>query len=293
MEIRRISRNLDRGEAMFLLDNIVVVITGAAGGLGRAVAWELHRRGCRLSLVDINADGLERLRMELEVDGGPDGEVQIGSRHLTHCIDIADEAAVKQMAAEVLAGHGRVDWLINNAAISISQPFVQLQLEDLRRLFAVNYWGTVHCTKCLLPHLKGNDSRLVNVVSGFALMGFPGKSSYGSSKGAITSFSYALRTELAGSGVRVCLVIPPPMNTGIVRGGQHIDAEKQAREVRFLERNGMPLGIAARRIVRGIRRGHFRIIIDMRTYFMDAACRLFPTWVHGLIGRRRDRIDFF
>jgi short-subunit dehydrogenase len=211
-----------------------------------------------------------------------------------HSIDIAEEPAVERLAAEVLAAHGRVDWLINNAAVSISQPFAQLQLADLRRLFEVNYWGTVYCTKYLLPHLlAGEESRLVNIASGFALMGFPGKTSYGSSKGAITSFSYALRTELAGTGVRVCLVIPPPMSTGIVEKGLHIDETKRAAEMRFLKKYGMPADRVAARILRKAKKGRFRIIIDAHTYFIDAMTRLFPTWVHGMIGRRRGDIDFY
>ena len=87
---------------------------------------------------------------------------------------------------------------------------------------------------------------------GGPLPGFPGKSAYGSSKGAIMSFSYALRTELAGTAVKVCLVIPPPMRTDIVRNGLHIDETKRAAEMRFLERNGMPPEKAAGRILRKV-----------------------------------------
>ncbi len=166
-------------------------------------------------------------------------------------------------------------------------------MADFRRLFEVNFWGVVYCSRYFLPHLKREEgSRLVNVISGFALMGFPGKTGYCSSKSAVMGFTNVLKTELAGGKVKVCLVIPPPMNTGIVRSGKHINEVKRSKEMAFLERRGMPLDEVAGRIVRQIKRGRYRIVVGAGTWVGDVVCRLFPTLVHYFIGKRKKKIDF-
>jgi short-subunit dehydrogenase len=103
-----------------------------------------------------------------------------------HYADVSSERAVIFARLDICREHTDIHMLINNAAISDSQPFEQVDLKDYERLFDINFWGTVYCGKHFLPDLKDNsESRFVNVISDFALMGFPGKSTYGSSKSAV------------------------------------------------------------------------------------------------------------
>ncbi|MDP9230960.1 MAG: SDR family NAD(P)-dependent oxidoreductase [Bacteroidota bacterium] len=266
------------------LTNKVVVVTGSANGLGKALATELFKQGCNLALLDININGLEKLKAVL----------QRGHQKITtHKVDISQEQQIISARAEILEQHQRIDILINNAGVSISQTFDQLELADYKWLFDINFWGTVYCTKHFLPDLKQQtDSRLVNIISDFALMGFPGKTTYGSSKSAVMGFTNSLRTELAETTVKVSLVIPPPLNTGLVINSKHIDDIKRKNEARFLEKNSMSLDKAARKIISKVKAGKFRIVIGSMMFWIDFASRLFPTALHRLIGNNKKRFDF-
>ena len=266
------------------MSNKVAVITGAARGLGRALALEFYSRGFHLALLDIDGEGLEALRQTLSG----------GDRHVTiHHADISKEEDVVSARLDILQQHQRIDLLINNAGVSISQPFEDMTQADFRWLFEINFWGMIHCTRHFLPDLrKAGGSHLVNIVSGFALMGFPGKTAYASSKSAITGFTHSLKTELAGSKVRISLVIPPPLQTGIVQAGKHISGEKRAAEAAFLAKNGMPLPKAASVIAGQVLKGNYRIVVGGKTRLTDLAARLFPTALHRLIGKYKKRFRF-
>jgi short-subunit dehydrogenase len=268
------------------VDNLIgktVVITGAANGLGKALALCLLKQGCNLGLIDIDNVNLNTLYKSIA------GNQQKISLHL---VDISVEANVQKVCAEVLTIHTTVDILINNAAISISQSFEQVDIKDYHRLMDVNFWGTVYCTRYFLPYLKHTKGALVNIVSDFALMGFPGKSTYSSSKAAIMAFTYCLKTELAETGVNISLVIPPPMNTRIVLNGKHSSAEKKQNEMLFLQKHGMQVDKAASRIVVKIKQGKFRIVVGRMMWGIDIMSRLFPTLTHKFIASQKDTFDF-
>jgi short-subunit dehydrogenase len=266
------------------LNNKVAIITGSANGLGKALAIELYKQGCHLALIDIDFIGLQKLKAGLQKEN------QTITIYKT---DISKEEEVIAVRQKIMDEHGHIDILINNAAISISQPFDMIDLTDYKRLMDVNFWGTVYCSKYFLDDLKQReDSRLVNIISDFALMGFPGKTTYASSKSAVMGFTNCLKTELKGTGIQVCLVIPPPIDTNIVSSGKHIDEVKRQNEINFLKRNGMPIDKAAQKIVSKIMNGKYRIVIGAMMFWIDVASRLFPTTVHSLIGKNKKRFDF-
>jgi len=264
---------------MYSFANKICIITGAANGLGKALATLLHRQGAHLVLIDTNIDGLTTLRTMLE-----NGRQSV----VIYAADVSDEAAVAAIARDIQVLHRHADVLINNAAISISLPFEQMQTADHNRLFDVNYWGTVHVTRHFLPLLKNSpDSRLVNIISAFALMGFPGKTAYASSKAAVMGFSAALRAELASTGVKISLVIPPPMPTHIVSSGIYANPEKLLAENAFIRRNGMAPEKAAVKIVKGIKAARYRICIGPMIWWTDLASRLFPSLLSRIVMRKR------
>lgn len=266
------------------LKHKTVVITGAANGLGKALAIEFYKQGCHLALIDVNFNGLESIKRELEVSQ------QLISIHRA---DISNEENIIATRLEILSNHKHIDILVNNAGISISQNFEQIDLRDYKQLFNINFWGTVHCTKHLLPDLKKqSNSRLVNIISDFAFMGFPGKTAYGSSKSAVLGFTNALKTELADTNVKICFVVPPPLDTELVKNSKHIDDKKRESEARFLEKRGSPIDKTAKKIVKQIRKAKYRIIIGRMMFGVDVMARFFPTLLHNLIGKNKKRFDF-
>ena len=139
------------------LANKVAIVTGSANGLGKALATELFRQGCHLALLDINSKELGKLKSEL---------LSNKQKITIHTVDISREQEIISARTEILQLHKRVDILINNAGVSISQPFEQLNLTDFKWLFDINFWGTVYCCKHFLQDLKQQtDSRLVNIIN--------------------------------------------------------------------------------------------------------------------------------
>lgn len=132
---------------------------------------------------------------------------------------------------------------------------------------------------------------IVNVLSDFALIGFPGKSAYAASKFALRGFSESLYGELAGTGVGLSVVYPGAVATNLIRAGRAQDAEKQAIEARFLD-DGMTPEYVARKILRAVRKRRFRIRIGRETYLFDWLVRLAPVGFYKMLARFRHRIPF-
>ena len=264
--------------------NKVAVVTGSANGLGKALATAFSRQGYHLTLIDINLAGLEKLQSDLQ---------NVNQKITIHQTDISNELEIISTRQQIIDQHQRIDILVNNAGISITQAFDQVDLADYKRLIDINFWGTIYCSKHFLNDLKQQkDSRLVNIISDFAVMGFPGKTTYSSSKSAVMGFTNSLKTELADTSVKVCLVIPPPLDTGLIINSKHINETKKKSEATFLRNNGMPLDKAAKRIVSKINKGKYRIVVGTMMFWIDLAARLFPTTIHILIGKNKKRFGF-
>ena len=145
-------------------------MTGAASGIGRALAQDLAGRGADLALVDVSAAALAETAQHCAASG---------RRVTTHVADVADAARMEALAAEVMAQHGRVELLVNNAGVSVSGKFEEQSLDDWRWIVGVNFWGVVHGCKFFLPHLrKAREAHIVNLSSMFGLIGLPTQSSY-------------------------------------------------------------------------------------------------------------------
>jgi NAD(P)-dependent dehydrogenase (short-subunit alcohol dehydrogenase family) len=184
----------------------VVVITGAAGGMGRALSLRFGRAGARLGLLDREEKGLVALVRELSAGG-------IDALGLT--LDVTEEAACEQAMAQVVQHYGRVDALINNAGITHRSAFAHTDTKVHRRVMEVNYFGSLYCTKAALGQLIRNRGLIVVVssIAGFAPL--LGRTGYAASKHALHGFFDSLRTELKGKGVAVTIVCPGYTATGI------------------------------------------------------------------------------
>ena len=205
----------------------VAVITGAASGIGAALALDLARRGMHLALVDLNAAGLEATAAQARATG-----VKVS----THLLDVADHAGVAALPAAVLAQHGRVTALVNNAGVALGGLFEHVEAADFDWLMAINFGATVRLTRAFLPVLgREAAAQLVNVSSIFGIIAPPGQSAYAASKFAVRGFSESLRHEfeMTGSPIGVTLVHPGGVRTAIsdnARLAKGLDSADVARE---------------------------------------------------------------
>jgi len=175
----------------------VVVITGASSGIGRALAKEYFSRGASLSLGARRIDQLEALKAELQ-----------GSNILCTETDVAQEADCIRLIDRTIDKFGCIDVLINNAGISMRALFKDMNLDVMRRLMDVNFYGTVYCTKYALPYLLESKGSIVGVISIAGHVGLPGRTAYSASKFAVRGFLDTLRIEHLKSGLHVLVVAP-------------------------------------------------------------------------------------
>lgn len=187
----------------------VAAITGAGSGIGAALAVELARRGMHLALADRNSAGLEATAEKAR---------KAGTKVSTHVFDVTDRAVVAAWPQAVLAEHGRVTVLVNNAGVAVGGTFQQVDAADFDTLMEINFAAPVRLTRAFLPVLAREPAaQIVNVSSVFGIIAPPGQTAYCASKFALRGFSESLRHELAmaGSPVGVTIVHPGGVRTAI------------------------------------------------------------------------------
>lgn len=264
-----------------LKDN-VVVITGAASGIGRELALLLTSMGAHVALSDVNEDGL---RETAELISNKEVKVKIDK------LNVADEEAYFNYADEVVEYFGHVDRVINNAGMCVADSFLDGSIEDFKMIMDINFWGTYYGNKAFLPYLlERPDATIVNVSSVNAFVPFPNQSSYNTSKYAICGLSETLRQEMRGTPVKVMTVFPGGVRTNIVKNGKFVKGPKehmsQQESVDYFENVAMTSAPrAAKLIVRGIRKSNKRLRIGPDAYIFDYFKRLFPRFAVSAIGR--------
>lgn len=242
------------------LDDKVIAITGAGSGIGRALAVDLARRGALLALSDINEAGLDET-VELAKQAGAK-EVKADR------LDVADRAAFEAYASGVADHFGRVNVAINNAGVSLSGDFTELDWDDIDWIIGINFWGVVHGSKFFLPHLiASGDGHLVNISSLFGLVSMPGQSMYNAAKYGVRGMSEAIREEmlLAKHPVGVTVVHPGGIKTAIVRSGRVSSGEDQAALARYFDEKlaRTTPEKAAEVIIRGILKRQARVLVGL------------------------------
>lgn len=259
------------------------LVTGAAGGIGAAIAHELAARGCALALVDRDADGLQQVSQSVRERGAPDVSL--------HVVDLSDGADRGELVDDVLDRHGRVDLLINNAGVALGGELHQVSLAHFDWLMEINYRAVMTMTKAFLPHLRANPgSHVVNTSSLFGLIAPAGQVPYATSKFAVRGFTEALRHELASSQVGVTVVHPGGIKTNIATNAQISqadvpEAELQKKREQFNTHLTMPPAQAARLIVDAVRRRKPRLVITRPAKVLDLIARLVPGQYGALLGK--------
>lgn len=195
----------------------VAVVTGAASGIGRALALQLAGRGASLALSDVDEVHLKetaamcRTAHRVTVD--------------TAVLDVADRAAVQDYAESIQSSFGRVNMVFNNAGVALGADVVDMSWEDFDWLMGINFGGVVNGTKAFLPYLiASGDGHLVNTSSVFGLVGIPSQSAYNAAKFGVRGFTEALRQEMKISRhpVTVTCVHPGGVKTNIVNNARGV-----------------------------------------------------------------------
>jgi short-subunit dehydrogenase len=263
------------------------VVTGAASGIGAALATQLAARGSNLVLVDRDkerldgvAEGVRRDHPQLAVD--------------TYVVDLSDDAATAEAAESLAAAHPGTTLLVNNAGVALGGRFDQVTLEEFDWVMAVNFRSVVRLTHAFLPALKAHPgSHLVNVSSVFGIFAPAGQAAYSASKFAVRGFSEAVRHELAEDGVGVTVVHPGGIRTRIAEtartgSGVSVEEYEQGRK-QFAKLLRMPPEDAAAQIVAAIEGRRPRLLIGWSAKVPDVLVRLMPGSYWKLIARRAGR----
>lgn len=269
---------------MTVISGSAVAVTGAASGIGRALALELATRGADLALADRDEAGLAEVAAAI-------GKTQ--ARKVTvHRVDIG-EANLVDFAQAATSAHPSLNILINNAGVSLLGQFHEIDQAQMEWLFNINFWGTVHATRAFLPQLaRQREAHIVNVSSIFGIVAPPGQSAYCASKFAVRGFSESLRHELAvaASPVRLSVVHPGGVATNIVRNSRTgVGVSDNARRAQAIEWFDTAAGTtpadAARIIIAGVENNRPRILIGRDARLMDLLQRLLPATYWSVLQR--------
>ena len=260
-------------DAQIPLAGRTAVISGAASGIGRALALRLAAHGCPVALTDVDQDGLEETAS------------LVSAPTLARPVDVSDRGAQLAFAAEVAEwAPAPIGAVFNNAGVALASNVADSSSEDEEWLRRINFEGVVHGTHAYLPILlEQRSGTIVNTSSVFGLAGIPGQSAYCASKFAVRGFTESLRHELVGSGVRAITVHPGGVKTNIARNGRlHSDPKGLGRskdeiadEFEAIVRTTPDR--AAEIIHRGVDGGRARILIGADAHVFDILTRVTPT----------------
>jgi NAD(P)-dependent dehydrogenase (short-subunit alcohol dehydrogenase family) len=265
----------------FNLANKVVVITGAASGIGSATALALAREGAALALCDIDGERLEHTAVAVQNAGA--------ARVYSSVVDVGDAEQVASFAESVAAKVGVPDVLVNNAGVALMGGFLHTSLEDWKWVTDTNLWGVVHGCHFFLPAMvkRGRGGHVVNVASAAGFLNSEALCAYGTSKYAVVGLSEALREELAPHDIGVSVVCPGFINTPIVktmrvRGTGEPEAVRERVAAWYQKRNFAPEDVATA-VIDAVRRDRPFVPVAAEAWGLYALKRLMPGSLPGLM----------
>jgi len=258
---------------MRVLSGKVAVVTGASGGVGRALARALADEGMDLALADIAEQGMTELADELRARG---------RRAIAVPTDVSDRAAVERLLARTLEDLGACHVMCNNAGVFAAAAMLEASEAQWRRVLDVNVWGVIHGCQVFGAHFaKQREGHLVNTASAAGLFPVPGMSSYSTSKYAVVGFSQQLRWELAPEGVGVTVLCPGVLKTQMPYGEgvglAHVDLDELLKHAPSAE------GLA-KKAVRAIQRNR-PIVLYGTEATVFRLLRVLPSWLVDPLGR--------
>ena len=248
----------------------VVLITGASSGIGLACAKAFSARGAKLVLSARDRERLDRAATE------------IGGDVLTVVGDVSKEDDCRRMVSGAVERFGRLDILINNAGISMRSLFKDTDLDVIRQLMDINFWGTVYCTKFALPHVLEAKGAMVMVSSIAGYRGLPARTGYSASKHAMQGFWETLRTEHLKDDIHLMLVCPGFTASNIRKtalDGQGVKQGESPRE----EKKMMSAETVADHILKGLKSKRRQVILTTQGKLAVWMNKLFPGWMDKMV----------
>lgn len=264
------------------LDGKVVVITGAASGIGRALALDTAGKGARIAISDVDVTGLQETADLVRAATGQEAHVAK--------LDVRDRDAWKQYADAVAEELGGVNVVVNNAGVALHGDFTDVTDEQFDLVMDVDFWGVVNGTRAFLPHLiASGDGHVVNISSLFGLMAVPGQTAYNAAKFGVRGFTEALRQEMlaAGHPVQVTCVHPGGIQTAIARNAQTAGGHDQAEFARFFDKHLAKTSAetAAATIVKGVLGNRARVLIGLDAKALDLLVRVTGSGYQAVVSR--------
>lgn len=249
-------------------------ITGAASGIGRALALRLAELGTDLALADRDEEGLANLAEAIRAKR----PVKVTTTKL----DVSSQPDVARFAAAAIEAHPKLNIVVNNAGVALLGDHDDITLADFEWVMSINFWGVVHGTQAFLPHLaRQPEAHIVNLSSVFGLIGPPGQTAYTASKFAVRGYSESIRHEIDERGwpVHVSTVHPGGIKTNIVKNARattNLSNQKADIASNFNTVARSTPEQAAQRIIDGIVRNEVRILIGGDARLIDRLQRLMP-----------------
>lgn len=249
-------------------DSKTAVITGAASGIGRALAVAWARRGWRIGVADIDMEGAERTLGMVEQVGGRGGVFQCDVRRLEE---------VQAMADHFFSDWGRVDILVNNAGVAVLGFTGDVPEEEWQRVMDVNLWGVIYGCHAFIPRMREQPGgQIVNLASSAGVVSMPEMGPYNTTKAAVISLSETLRTELASDGIGVTVVCPMFINTDILKTACYTTQwEKEAFQYACGNAR-MSVEEVAQRIVKAVDENKLYVFPQLSAKFFWAIKRITP-----------------
>jgi short-subunit dehydrogenase len=275
---------------MTAIRGAAAAVTGAASGIGRALAIELAARGCNLALADRDEAGLQAVATEI----GKAGSQKVS----VHGVDVGERAEIADFAQAAVATHPGLNIVVNNAGVALLGQFHEIDQAQMEWLMNINFWGVVHSTRGFLAHLATRpEAHIVNISSIYGIVAPPGQTAYSAAKFAVRGFSESLRHELqmASSPVRLSVVHPGGVSTNIVRnmrtGIGVTDNERRSQAIEWFDQFARTTPKdAALRIIKGIEKNQPRILIGNDARFMDLLQRFRPATYWRVLARRTEKM---
>ena len=254
----------------------VAVITGAGGGLGGALSQGLAAKGCSLALADISAEALAKTATSLPSSAG---------KVTQHIVDVTDRQAMKRFRDDVLAQHGGVNLLINNAGITLQKSFSTHSLEDWDRIIGINLWGVIYGCHFFAEALTAaTEAHVINLSSMSAFLGLPGQSSYCATKAGVQLLTDSLWAEWNLKGIGATSVHPGAIRTEMITATLHEsdDIEQAKKNYEMAHKTGVDAEYAAAKIIRAVEKNKMRLKIGRDSYIFHIIMRFIPgvgNWV--------------
>lgn len=257
----------------------VFVVTGAGGGIGGEIVLALVGRGAKVAAVDLKEEGIAALK-----EKAGDNAKNIS----THTLNISLRDEVAKLPETIIATHGQIDAVINNAGII--QPFVKvkdLDYDIIERVMNVNFYGTLYMTKAFLPHLlERPEGYIVNVSSMGGFLPVPGQSVYGASKAAVKLLTEGLYAELLDTNVHVSVVFPGATKTHITENSGVKAPDVPTKDGKQQNFPMLSASAAAEIIIRGIEKNQPQIFTGKDSNMMNKLYRLNPVYATKLIAKQ-------